>query len=128
MRIPSIALLAGLGILALSGCQRGQIVDRPPSVLMVGMVPASPAHLDPGTLISVTARPYPPAAMAWVSGTVQIFGAPVAPFRRAADGSWSFRTEVPPMVEVPPGRYGVKVWGRTLDGRELRGASIYEVE
>jgi hypothetical protein len=127
--IPRFALLAaGLGVLALAGCQRGQIVGSRPSVLLVQMVPVSPARLDPGTLISVTARPEPPVAMAWVSGTVQIFGAPVAPFRRGADGAWRFRTAVPPMVDVPPGAYGVKVWGRTLDGQELRGASIYEVE
>jgi hypothetical protein len=90
--------------------------------------PASPSPFDPGTIVSVTARPEPFVEMAWVSGTVRILGAPVAAFRRGADGSWTFRTMVPPMVTVPPGTYRIKAWGRTLDGEALSATMNYEVQ
>jgi hypothetical protein len=102
-----------------------QAVER---TLELSVDPPSPAQLDPGTLIRVSARPVPWASMLWVSGTVQIFGAPVGAFRRAADGSWKFRTMVPPMATVPPGSYRIKAWGRTRDGAEIRGELTYKVE
>jgi hypothetical protein len=120
-------LLAGLAVLALAGCSRQQIAESGPR-LVLSVSPPSPCRLDPGTLVSVTARPQPPVAMAWVSGTVRILGAPVTDFRLRADGSWGFRTMVPPMVSVPPGTYHIRAWGRTKDGEALSGTLTYEVE
>jgi hypothetical protein len=90
--------------------------------------PAPPAALPPGTIVKVRARLDGLGQMAWVSGTVKLLGAPVLAMKPAADGSWSFKTMVPPMSTVPPGRYKVKVWGRLMDGRELSESLDYEVK
>jgi hypothetical protein len=126
-RAPLLAGLAALAACALAGCAGQQIAGNAPCLLLT-VDPPSPARLDPGSLVSVTARPEPPAAMQWVSGTVRILGAPVTDFRPRADGSWGFRTMVPPMLSVPPGTYHIRAWGRTAAGEDLRGELTYEVE
>lgn len=120
--------VAALACLALAGCHRQQVFAGVSRRLVLEVSPASPARLDSGTIITVSARPEPWGAMQWVSGTVQIFGAPVTPFRLAKDGSWTFRTMVPPMLSAPPGSYHIKAWGRTQDGQDVRGIVTYEVE
>lgn len=104
------------------------MVATVPHTLRLQVDPAPPAGLPSGTIVSVRAIPEPAVDMAWVSGTVGIIGAPVAPFRRGADGTWLFRTMVPPMVTVPPGNYHIKAWGRTKAGEELRVTMNYEVQ
>ena len=121
-------LPAVLAVLVLAGCQRQQAVLRSVPRLVLAVSPASPARLEPGSLVRVTALPVPWVDLAWVSGTVGVLGAPTAAFRRGPDGVWSFRTMVPPMVLVPAGAYRVKAWGRAVDGEEVRGTLTYEVE
>jgi hypothetical protein len=129
LKFQTLALLgAAFGILVLAGCSRQQVAAGAPPRLLVGVFPPSPTRLDPGTLIRITARPEPSIAMDWVSGTVRILGAPVTAFRRGEDGTWGFKTMVPPMVTVPPGTYAIKVWGRAHDGEALSGTLSYEVE
>ncbi len=121
--------LLGLGILALAGCARSRLGPHGPArVLVLKVDPAPPVHLMGGTLVQVSARPRPWAAMAWVSGTVKIFGAPVAAFKPTRDGAWVFRTMVPPLFTVPAGVYRVQAWGRTRGGESVRGELKYEVE
>jgi hypothetical protein len=126
-RAPLLAGLAALAAFALAGCAGQQIAGNPPRLLLT-VYPPSPAQLDPGTLVSVTAQTEPRVAMQWVSGTVRILGAPVTDFRPLADGSWGFTTMVPPMVNVPPGTYHIRAWGRSMDGEDVRGELTYEVE
>lgn len=121
--------VGGLTVLVLAGCVRQRIVAQAvPTRLVLSVSPASPARLFPGALIQVTARAEPQTDLRWVSGTVRIMGAPVGAFKRSLDGSWVFKTMVPPMFSVPSGTYRVKAWGRSMDGREVRGAMTYEVE
>jgi hypothetical protein len=89
--------------------------------------PASPASLQPGQRISVTARPLPEAQMQWVSGTVKVLGAREVAFRKDADGLFKFRTMVPPMVDIPSGTYEIRAWGRTAAGEAIEGSLKYEV-
>jgi hypothetical protein len=126
-RAPSLAGLAALAACALAGCAGQRIIGNAPRLVLT-VSPPSPARLDPGTLVSVTAVSEPRVAMRWVSGTVRILGAPVTDFRLRADGSWGFRTMVPPMMGVPPGAYHIRAWGRSVDGQDLRGELTYEVE
>ena len=126
-RAPLLAGLAALAACALAGCAGQRIAGNTPRLLLT-VVPPSPTRLYPGTLVSVIALPEPRVAMRWVSGTVRILGAPVTDFRLNADGSWGFRTMVPPMVTVPPGAYRIRAWGRTVDGEDLRGELTYDVE
>ena len=130
MRAAALGLgLAAAAALALAGCHRGALKAGGAHTLVLSVDPPSPNPLDAGTLVRVTARPEPKVEMAWVSGTVKIFGAPVAPFKRdREDGSWRFKTMVPPMVTVPPGTYQIKAWGRTVDGEEIHSAISYEVQ
>jgi hypothetical protein len=88
----------------------------------------SPARLDPGTIVTVSARTAPFTQLASLSGTVKMMGAPVLAFRPAQDGTWYFRTMVPPMTTVPPGHYQIKAWGRTADGQEVKANMDYEVK
>jgi hypothetical protein len=90
--------------------------------------PPSPARLAPGTIVKVNARPVPEGVMAWVSGTVKIVGSPVAAFKPNPDGSWRFKTMIPPMATVPPGFYMIKIWGRTRAGDMIRTTVSYEVQ
>ncbi len=122
------ALGAAAFLLLAASCTRVGVRPGPRPVLSLKVVPAPPARLEPGGFVRVTARCVPPVALGWVSGTVGILGAPVVAFRRGPAGAWSFRTMVPPFLNVPPGTYRVKAWGRTLDGRAVRGEMDYEVE
>ena len=120
------AVLLGLALLA--GCAGAPPKLVPPPSLMLSALPAAPAELSPGTIVTVQARTVPATQMAWVSGTVRIMGAPTLGFRQAADGTWSFRTMVPPMTTVPPGHYQIKAWGRTADGQDVKANMDYEVK
>ncbi|HXB98472.1 MAG TPA: hypothetical protein VNZ54_10505, partial [bacterium] len=76
----------------------------------------------------VQARTVPATQLASLSGTVKMMGAPSLAFRPAADGTWYFRTMVPPMTTVPPGHYQIKAWGRTADGQDVTANMDYEVK
>lgn len=115
------------GALLLAGCH-AQIQTQIPHSLRLSVEPPPPSDLASGTIVSVHAIAEPFMEMAWVSGTVGIMGAPVAGFKRAADGSWMFRTMVPPMVTVPAGTYHIKAWGRSKSGEELKATMNYEVQ
>ena len=121
-------LLAGLG--ACAGVPIGQASRAlgPLPTLLLSVDPPGPTTLLPGTLVTVRARLEGQGQFAWVSGTVRLMGAPVLGLKPAADGTWSFRTMVPPMAAVPPGHYKVRVWGRLLDGRPLSESLDYEVK
>ena len=116
-----------LGLALLAGCAGAPSVHGPAPSLLLSALPAPPTRLDPGIIVTVRARTEPPTQLAWVSGTVKIMGAPVLGFRQAADGTWSFRTMVPPMTTVPPGTYQIKAWGRTADGQDVKATMDYEV-
>ena len=85
--------------------------------------------LEPGTIVSIAAVPVPATEMQWVSGTVQLFGAPKLSFKKdPKDGFYKFKTMVPPMVQIPAGTYEVKAWGRTAAGEAVEGRTDYVVE
>jgi hypothetical protein len=121
----------GLALLALAGLLQGCGGARPAAegpALILAVEPASPASLISGTIVKVSARPQPAAELAWVSGTVKVFGAKPLALKKAADGSWGFKTMVPPLVTVPRGTYEIKAWGRTQDGKAVEGRMNYEVK
>lgn len=118
-------LLAAAGLLA--GCGGAQPRKGAPHLEM-SVNPASPARLLSGTIVKVTAQSVPKTEMAWVSGTVKIFGAKPIAMKQDGDGSWYFKTMVPPMFTVPAGAYEVRTWGRTPDGEPLEGSMTYEVK
>jgi hypothetical protein len=129
------ALLAALGLAlaGLAGCAGAPALKAehplpPLPRLALSVEPASPATLLPGTIVRVRAQVDGQGQLAWVSGTVRLMGAPVLGLKQAADGSWGFKTMVPPMTTVPAGHYKVKVWGRLKDGRELSETLDYEVK
>lgn len=126
MRAPA-ALPAVLAAALLAGCAAK--APKPDARrLELSVQPAPPASLPSGTVVQVAARAVPEAELAWVSGTVKIFGAPVMPLKPDPDGrTWRFRTMVPPLVTVPPGAYEVRAWGRTKAGEDLEGVLSYEV-
>jgi hypothetical protein len=119
---------APLGLALLAGCATAPRPLGPAPSLVLHALPAPPASLDPGTIVTVQARTLPQTQLAWVSGTVKIMGAPTLAFRPGADGTWSFRTMVPPMTMVPPGTYQIKAWGRTADGQDVKATMDYEVK
>ncbi|HTB33685.1 MAG TPA: hypothetical protein VK842_02370 [bacterium] len=120
---------AALGLALLGACASApKRAGGPPPSLVLSALPAPPAQLDPGTIVTVQARTQPATQLAWVSGTVRIMGAPTLAFRPGADGTWSFRTMVPPMTTVPPGLYQIKAWGRTADGQDVKANMAYEVK
>jgi hypothetical protein len=119
---------AAFAALLLAGCA-GKAPVPDARRLELSVDPAPPTGLPSGTIVKVAARAVPDAELAWVSGTVKIFGAPVLALKPDADGkTWRFKTMVPPMVTVPPGKYEVKAWGRTKNGEELQGLLNYEVK
>ena len=119
------ALAAALGLLW--GCH-GAPIHPGSARLELSVSPPSPASLASGTIVRVTAQPVPRTEMAWVSGTVKIFGAKAIAMRPGEDGTWTFKTMVPPMFTVPAGTYEVRSWGRTSDGQPLEGTLTYEVK
>lgn len=124
-------LAAGIAVaacLALTGCA-GRTPKPEGPRLQLSVEPAPPAKLPSGTIVTVTAQPVPATELAWVSGTVKLFGAPVLGLKMdAKSGAWRFRTMVPPMVLVPAGMYEVKAWGRTRAGEAIEGTFSYEVK
>lgn|GEM_PF-2400721 len=122
------ACAAALALALLAGCATAPKALGPPPALVLAALPAPPARLDPGTIVTVQARTQPPTQLAWVSGTVRIMGAPVLAFRQTPDGTWFFRTMVPPMTAVPPGHYQIKAWGRTAAGQDVKANMDYEVK
>lgn len=125
-RAARFAALALLG-LALGAC-RSQPLAKAGRELKLEVDPPSPGELAGGTVVRVRARPLPPTELAWVSGTVALFGAPTVVFKpEAQGGGWVFATAVPPMVEVPAGSYRIKAWGPTRLGEMYGGELIYEV-
>jgi hypothetical protein len=90
--------------------------------------PPSPAPLQPGTIIKITAVPQPAGEMAWVSGTVKVLGARVVAFKKdPQDGLFKFKTMVPPMADIPSGSYQVRAWGRSAAGEAVEGSLDYVV-
>lgn len=119
-----VAAVAGLLLAACAG--HAPSADQPRLVLSA--LPAPPAELRSGMVVSVAAQAQPAVELAWVSGTVKLLGAPVLPMRLDADGrTWRFRTMVPPLVMVPAGDYQIKAWGRTRAGAPIEGQMSYEV-
>lgn len=117
-----------LGALSLGACA-GKTPASGATHLELNALPAAPATLLSGTIVSVSAQAVPGAELAWVSGTVKLLGAPVLPMRLDPDGhTWRFRTMVPPLVTVPPGMYQIKAWGRTRSGAPVQGQMTYEVK
>jgi hypothetical protein len=125
LKRPGAALL---GLALLAGCAHAPQALGPAPSLVLSALPAPPAQLDPGVIVTVEARTLPQTQLAWVSGTVRIMGAPTLAFRQGADGTWSFRTMVPPMTTVPPGLYQIKAWGRTAEGQDVKATMEYEVK
>ncbi len=123
MRRTALALIGALPFF-LSACRPRPDLRH----LEISVRPASPADLPPGTIVEIVAMPVPAGQMAWVSGTVKIFRAPVLAFKKSAvDGSFMFRTMVPPMATVPAGSYEVRAWGRTVAGEDVEGRLDYKV-
>jgi len=124
MRLARWALaLAGL---ALAGC--AHVPKGPAPALKISVEPAPPTVLAPGTVVKIRAWAEPKAQLQWVSGTVKVFRAPVLAFKPEAGSlAWIFKTQVPPMTTVPPGRYQVKAWGRSVDGQDVNGQLDFEV-
>ncbi len=119
-------MLALALVQALSGCTaKTKLQTRQ---LELRASPASPASLIPGSRIEIAAVPVPAGEMQWVSGTVQLFGAPTLAFKKdPKDGFFKFKTMIPPMVQVPAGSYEVKAWGRTTAGEAIEGRLDYQV-
>lgn len=123
-----LALALAAGALLFSACAKKAEVLPSGRFLELRCDPASPAELPSGKLVEIKAVPVPQAEMQWVSGTVKLFGAPNIVFKKdPKDGNFRFRTMVPPMVEVPIGKYAIKVWGRTTAGEAVEGHMDYEV-
>jgi hypothetical protein len=115
-------------LLFLAACHGAKPVAKASRVLELRPKPASGASLPQGTHIEIAAVPVPPAEMQWVSGTVQLIGAPTLAFKKdPKDGAFKFKFMVPPMVDVPAGSYQVKAWGRTSAGEDVEGQMAYEV-
>jgi len=116
--------LLGLALLPfLASCAGGTVAQE--RRLIVSM---SPPELKAGQMIQVTARPQPAAELAWVSGTVEVMGAPVMPFARASDGAWNFKTMIPVFASIRPGKYEARAWGDTADGKRYEGNLIIDVK
>ncbi|MES2202394.1 MAG: hypothetical protein V4498_09095 [candidate division FCPU426 bacterium] len=115
-------ILVGLVLVASLGCHR-VASDRRLDLAM------SPPALIPGRMVQVTAKPVPASQMAWVSGTVKVFGFPTVPFARdPKSGDWRFKTMIPSMALVPAGMYEVKAWGENLEGQRYEGNMEVEVK
>lgn len=87
-----------------------------------------PPELKAGQLIQISVRPEPEAALAWVSGTVKVMGAPVMPFRKDEHGLWKFKTMIPVFASISPGHYEAKAWGDSTAGQHYEGNLIIEVK
>lgn len=87
-----------------------------------------PPRLEPGEIILVSARPEPMATMRWISGTVQVLGAPTMPFEPGVDGSWIFKTQIPIFSTIEPGSYLAKAWGDDQDGQRYEGSLLIQVK
>lgn len=122
------ALALGFGF-ALAACTPKAVLRPTETVLELRPDPPSPASLEPGTIVSIAAVPVPATEMQWVSGTVQLFGAPKLAFKKdPRDGFYKFKTMVPPMVQIPAGKYAVRAWGRTAAGEDIQGQTEYVVQ
>ena len=122
----ALALCLGL---ALGACASKAVIKPASAVLELRCNPSSPSSLESGTIVTIAAVPVPATEMQWVSGTVQLFGAPKLAFKRdPKDGLYKFKTMVPPMVQIPVGKYEVKAWGRTAAGEEINGQMEYVVQ
>jgi hypothetical protein len=88
----------------------------------------SPPELRPGEIIQVSAQPEPKAQMAWVSGTVKVMGAPVMPFKKDSNGTWSIKTMMSPLVTIAPGTYEARAWGDDVSGQHYEGNLSIDVK
>jgi hypothetical protein len=117
----SLALLVLLPFLSSCGSAKIQGDHR----LIISM---DPPQLQAGSMIQVSAVPVPPTEMAWVSGTVKVMGAPVMPFQRQENGTWTFKTMIPIFASITPGQYQANAWGESKDGQRYEGSLVLNVK
>ncbi len=100
---------------------------KPPAHLL--RLSLDPPQLEAGVPITLSARPEPPTELTWVSGTVEVMGAPTLPMRfDPSDGAWKFRSMIPAFMSVPSGVYKVKAWGMSKNGIRAEGELSVRVE
>lgn len=88
-----------------------------------------PPQLQSGVVLTLSARPEPPLELQWVSGTVEVMGAPTLPMSWDPEvQAWKFKSMVPPFVSIPAGTYTVRAWGQSSNGKRAEGELSVKVD